>query len=174
MKTKNIVLIIIGIIIIIAIGLRFVIRFAKPTINNQPTPVSQVETTLEYQNTQYGFNFTLPLSWKNYSVITNNWQGSFVDEPTKEAIKGPEIIIRHPLWTKETPRQDIPVMVFTLDQWNLIQQEKLALGAAPIGPSELGHNATYVFALPARYNFAFPVGFEEVEKIIEGKPLQAF
>ena len=56
----------------------------------------------------------------------------------------------------------------------MIAQEKLAIGASPIGPSEFGRNSKYVFALPARYNFAFPVGFEEVEKIIENKPLQAF
>ena len=57
-------------------------------------------------------------------------------------------------------------MVFTPEQWNLIQKEELAVSAAPIGPSELGQNAKYIFALPARYNYAFPVGFEEVQTII--------
>jgi hypothetical protein len=37
----------------------------------------------------------------------------------------------------------------------------------------LGRNNRYVFALPARYNFAFPEGYEEVEKILESKPLEA-
>jgi len=87
---------------------------------------------------------------------------------------GPKISIRHPLWTTDSPRQDIPIMIFTFAQWDLIQQEKLAVSAAPIGPSELGRNANYVFALPARYNFAYPLGFEEVEKILESKPLKAF
>lgn len=62
-------------------------------------------------------------------------------------------------------------MIFTLTEWSLIQQEKISVGAAPIAPSELGRNKNYVFALPARYNFAYPVGFEEVQKIIENKPL---
>jgi hypothetical protein len=97
-----------------------------------------------------------------------------VDSQPSQSIKGPEIFIRNPLWTQDNPYQDIPIMVFTYDQWNLIEQEKLAVSAAPIGPSELGRNAKYIFALPARYNFAFPAGFEEVEKIIESKPLSAF
>ena len=63
-------------------------------------------------------------------------------------------------------------MIFTLSQWNLLEQEKLHIGAAPIGPSELGRNSKYVFTYPARYNFAFPTGFEVVEKILESKPLQ--
>ena len=48
----------------------------------------------------------------------------------------------------------------------------LESGAAPINPSELGRNKRYVFALPPRYNFAFPTGYEEVEEILEGKPLE--
>jgi hypothetical protein len=134
---------------------------------------------LVYQNSKYGFEFSLPESWKRYSVIETVWNGRFVGDSTEDAstadnqvITGPEILIRHPAWTTENPRQDIPIMIFTFDQWNLIQQEKLSLGAAPIGPSELESNATYVFALPARYNFAFPVGFEEVDQIIQSKPLR--
>ena len=65
-------------------------------------------------------------------------------------------------------------MIFTPAQWKLIEDEKLSVSAAPIGPSELGHNAKYVFALPARYNFAFPTGYEEVEQIIASHPLHAF
>lgn len=64
-------------------------------------------------------------------------------------------------------------MVFTLAEWDLVQQAKLGVGAAPIPPSELGRNATYVFALPARYNYVFPTGYEEVAKILEGNPLKA-
>jgi hypothetical protein len=49
-------------------------------------------------------------------------------------------------------------MIFTIDQWNLIQQEKISVSAAPIGPSKLGQNSKYIFALPARYNFAYETG----------------
>lgn len=135
---------------------------------------SQSEVLIEYKNTQYGFNFLLPATWKGYSAVIENWTSNPIDGQGNQAVEGPKIIIRHPLWTIEKPRQDIPIMIFTPDQWSLIQQEKLSIGAAPIGPSELGHNTSYVFALPARYNYAFPVGFEEVEKILENKPLSAF
>ena len=62
-------------------------------------------------------------------------------------------------------------MVFTLAQWKALQDLEFSVGAAPIGPSELGRNSKYVFALPARYNYAFPKGFEEVEDIVKNKPL---
>ena len=60
------------------------------------------------------------------------------------------ISIRHPQWTAENPRQDIPIMIFTIEQWNSLQQEKFHIGAAPIGPTELNRNEKYVFAIPAR------------------------
>ncbi|MGH4138240.1 YjgB family protein [Clostridium sp.] len=85
---------------------------------------------------------------------------------------GPKISIRHPQWNSKKPHQDIPIMVFTLNQWNLLQQEKFHIGAAPIGPSELGRNNSYVFALPARYNFAYPIGYQEVEEILKTHPLK--
>ena len=65
----------------------------------------------------------------------------------------------------------LPIMVFTFNQWNLLQQEKFHIGAAIIGPSELGRNNNYVFALPARYNYLFLQGYEEVENILKGNPL---
>lgn len=128
--------------------------------------------SIMYKNTQYGFNFTLPAGWKGYSIITGNWEGYEV-KSGKITENGPLISIRHPQWTSQNVRQDIPIMVFTIDQWNLLQKEAFHIGAAPMGPSELGRNNSYVFALPARYNYAFPTGFEEVEKILENHPLKA-
>jgi hypothetical protein len=65
-------------------------------------------------------------------------------------------------------------MVFTPSEWNAIASETLAIGAAPIPPSKLGENTTYVFALPARYNYAYPNGWQEVESIMQSNPLHAF
>ena len=131
--------------------------------------------TLVYKNTQYGFDFTLPMSWKGYSIVDDVWNGYFSgsagDVPVE---RGPVISIRNPLWTASVPRQDIPIMIFTLQQWDDLQRDKFHIGAAPIGPSELGRNSKYVFALPARYNYAFPAGFEEVETILQSKPLHTF
>lgn len=130
--------------------------------------------SIVYQNTQYNFSFALPASWKGYKIITDKWEGFVLGEPEgeKTAVTGPMISIRHPAWKENSPRQDIPIMIFTLEQWNQLQQDKFHIGAAPIGPSELGRNSQYVFALPARYNFAFPEGYEEVEDIIKSKPLK--
>jgi hypothetical protein len=124
-----------------------------------------------YLNTEYGFAFRLPESWADYTIVTQQWEGQMLDSGQEGVpVTGPEILIRHPLWTESHPRQDIPIMVFTLAQWELVQAEKLGVGAAPIPPSELGRNSQYVFALPARYNFAFPTGWEEVEQILQGHP----
>ena len=124
-----------------------------------------------YSNTDYGFNFSLPVSWKGYSVVTSNWQGTDVKSGNVTET-GMIYSIRNPQWTSKQPRQDVPIMVFTLNQWELIKKESLAVSAAPIGPSELGRNSKYVFALPARYNFAYLTGYEEVEQILKNKPLQ--
>ena len=145
--------------------------FKKITkVSPQEESILSTETSIIYKNIQYGFSFTLPISWKGYTIITNNWTGNMVDGQPSQNVTGPEIIIRHPLWTSSIPRQDIPIMIFTYSQWDLIQKEKLSLGAAPIPPSEIGRNEGYVFAIPARYNFAYPLGFEEVEKIIQSNP----
>jgi len=130
--------------------------------------------SVSYENAEYGFRFALTEGWRGYTIVSGQWEGDVLEngQPVLGAVKGPMISIRHPLWTEEKPRQDIPILIFTLDQWDSLQEGKFHIGAAPINPSELGRNNKYVFALPARYNFAFPEGFEEVEKMLETKPLQ--
>jgi hypothetical protein len=129
------------------------------------------DNTVIYKNTQYGFQVTLPQSWKGYTTASVKWNGN---QNGKIVESGPIINIRDPKWTAKNPRQAIPIMVFSIDQWNSLQKEKFFVSAAPIPPSELGRNNKYVFALPARYNFAFLPGYEDVEKILNGKPLKAF
>ncbi len=136
-----------------------------------PTQERTGNTTINYVNTWYGFDFSLPESWKGYSIVNDMWKGTPAGSD-KTVAKGPIILIRHPAWSREKPRQDIPIMIFTTEQWDELQKEKFHIGEAPTGPGELGRNSQYVFALPARYNFAFPTGYEEVEKILAGKPLQ--
>ncbi|MTI84339.1 MAG: hypothetical protein FH756_10630 [Firmicutes bacterium] len=130
--------------------------------------------SIVYRNTQYGFNFSLPERWKGYSIVTGKWEGNAFKGPQSGKIieTGPMISIRHPDWTSQNPRQDIPIMIFTSAQWNMLQQGEFHIGAAPINPSELDRNTSYVFALPARYNYAFPPGYKEVENILKSNPLQ--
>jgi hypothetical protein len=137
------------------------------------TSGAKTKNTIIYKNTQYGFTFTLPKSWEGYKIIESNWKGTKVDSQNdnKEVI-GSEIIIRNPSWTSENPYQDIPIMVITFEDWRLMEKGEISLGAAPIGPSELGKNSKFVFGLPPRYNFAYPRGYKEVNKIIESKPLK--
>ncbi len=143
---------------------------ATATSTMTPTSTPTSATSITYDNSKYGFTFTLPTSWTGYTIVSDTWQGRDV-AAGKVSDTGPLISIRHPLWTAAAKRQDIPIMVFTLDQWSKIISEKLSVGAAPIPPSELGLNTTFVFALPARYNYAFPTGYQEVDQIIQGKPL---
>ncbi|MFJ9500803.1 hypothetical protein [Brevibacillus centrosporus] len=144
----------------------------------EPEPDSKPAVThgpISYENDPYGFRFSLPESWKGYSIVTGTWEGLAAGNESGETIveTGPLISIRHPQWTPQNQRQDIPIMIFTLEQWGSLLEGKFHIGAAPIGPTELGRNSKYVFALPARYNFAFPEGYEEVEEIIKRNPLQA-
>jgi beta-lactamase regulating signal transducer with metallopeptidase domain len=154
---------------------------SSTSLNVTPTPTqsksssSADSNSIMYTNTQYGFQFSLPESWKDYSIVNSKWEGLAMDEKSaseKVVETGPLISIRDPKWTAQTPRQDIPIMLFTLSQWNSLQQGVFNIGAAPIGPSELGRNDKYVFALPARYNYSFPPGYEEVDMILNSKPLK--
>lgn len=135
-------------------------------------------TLVEYRNAQYGFTFSLPETWKGFSIITDKWEGYDLTKqyPQGQVIteQGPMISIRHPQWTAQVPRQDIPIMVFTIDQWGALNKDEFHIGAAPINPSELGRNDKYVFALPARYNYAYPEGYQEVDEILSKGSLHTF
>ena len=127
-------------------------------------------SAVEYRNKQYGFGMTFPADWSGYSVVVDTWHGRTHDEQgeTTGTYTGPEIIMRHPQWTAAAPWQDIPVMVFTHDEWALVAEEKLGVSAAPIGPSKLGANAKFVFALPPRWiGFADAQGQDEAGKVPE-------
>ena len=66
------------------------------------------------------------------------------------------------------------IMVFTKAQWKLVEEDKIILSAAPVGPKELGRNAKFVFALPPRFNGAGIEGWQEVGEIIQNHPLHTF
>ncbi len=137
--------------------------------------IEEYETaSIVYWNTDYGFSFCLPETWNGYSIVSEDWTGIVIAGPQAGEIaeSGPMLSIRHPDWTEQDPRQDIAIMVFTVSQWDSLQKAEFSVSAAPIGPSELDRNSEYVFALPARYNYAFPTGHEEVQDILAGKPLK--
>jgi hypothetical protein len=155
---------------------------ANPTVSVPPPAVTTAVPTntvpaaqgVVYYNTQFGFSFMLPDSWRDFFIVDSRWEGLAVSggQAGKIVAEGPELTIRHPLWTAENPRQDIPILIFTLEQWDALQKDAFHIGAAPIGPSELGRNSRNVFALPARYNFAYLTGYEEVETLLKSQPLK--
>lgn len=146
----------------------------KSGTTQQPATTQQPGSGIEYKNQQYDFCFSLPPSWKGYSIVTDQWEGFTTSGPQGYQVveRGPIISIRHPLWTKDNPRQDIPIMVLTRAQWDKLDKDGFHIGAAPIGPSGIGENSKYVFALPARFNFQGATGAEEVQQILQGKPLK--
>ncbi len=137
------------------------------TFNNCST--ANTNEQVQYDNTDYGFSVLLPNTWKGFSIVSDKWSGNYYDSygaMIDRVEQGPLISIRHPEWTQENPRQDIPVMVFTSEQWDNMQADKFHIGAAPINPRELAKNDKYIFALPARYNYSYLTGYEEVDNII--------
>jgi hypothetical protein len=179
---KNTYITIIIILVILIGGYLLLHKDTTPSSSSgQATPITSTTpaaTGIEYTNNQYGFTFSLPADWKGYSVVTGTWTGTTNNPATPSTtyppVHGPEITIRNPQWTAADKWQDIPIMIFTPDQWSAVLGGTLDIGAAPIPPSELGHNDKYVFALPARYNYAYPTGWQEVQTIMQGNPLHAF
>lgn len=169
------ILILIIIIIALCVGSYFVYFYnnhnnKEVEINNQN--VNTNSSFITYKNTDYGFNFTLPLSWQGYSIIKEEWQGNMLTDKTAQS--GPKIIIRNPKWTTSAPYEDLPILVFTISQWNSYQAEDFAVSAAPIMASELGRNNLYVFALPPRWDFDYSLNFVEAQNIIASNPIHPF
>ncbi|TRZ50943.1 hypothetical protein D4R99_05140, partial [bacterium] len=115
-----------------------------------------------YKNDEYGFMLSLNGKWQNYTV-------------TNDAITyGQKIVIRHPQWTKTNPYEDIPILIYPIDQWKKweINNFEGYPTAAPFGPTERARNDRSVFATAPRYNYDYQTGWEEVENII--KTMKAF
>ena len=125
-------------------------------------PVGQ---PVRYSNGQYGLKFYLPADWEGFSVLTNQWVGQPVD-PANSVEYGPVLVLRHPLWTTNSPREDIPIMVFTRKQWEEDHAEKFIIEAGGLD-EEVSHNDPYVFAIWSRFTFDELPGSEEAGKTVE-------
>ena len=141
------------------------------TVPSNASPATSHIATIIYKNAQYGFCFVLPTSWMGYTVVADTWNGGPLDGGPE--VSGPLLRIRHPAWTEKNPHEDIPIMVFTPMEWQRVENDGLSVSAAPIGPSELGRNRRFVFALPARYNFDYAMGWKEVDRLIRSHALKA-
>ncbi len=122
-----------------------------------------------YHNADYGLTFTLPADWRGYTVLMQKWEGSdYVPAHDRAEVvaHGPMIILRHPQWTSENPRQDIPIDVFTRDQWDGLHAGRFEVGVGGY-EREFEHNERYVFAVSSRFDWGELKGREETEKIVD-------
>lgn len=165
--------IIIASFILIIIGL-LTYQFYFKNKNTPPVVNSEVSliSPIVYKNIDYGFNFSLPASWQGYSIIKNTWEGNALTK--SPSLSGPKIIIRNPKWTTAVPYEDLPILIFTIPQWNAYIAESFSISAAPLNAKELSRNNTYVFALPPRWDFDYSLDFEQAQDVIAGNPLKAF
>ena len=143
-----------------------------PSANQKHQAAKRHTGTIEYRNREYGFSFTLPGSWKGYRVVWSEWGGNVfaTNGEVEQVLRGPKLLFRHPKWTQENPHEDIPIMIYTIAQWN----EGPIVTAAPIDPWELGRNSKYVFVVPPRWDYDFSEGYEEAEKILSPTSLHPF
>jgi hypothetical protein len=134
------------------------------------TGCGALQNQVSFEYPEVGFTLQLPDSWRGFRVESASWEGlaNPPDSDTGDGVveSGPMVTIHHPNSTAENPRQEIPLLVMTIPQWEAMQAGEWHIGAAPVLPMELGCNSRYVFAVPARYNYAFHEGWEEVEEIL--------
>jgi hypothetical protein len=168
---KKVIILLIIIVAVIIVGGYLTYAKLNPSGLYIPLP-SRTLGWKTYINNDYGFRLTFTNSWKGYEVNVTNWQGNRVDN-FEEKFSGPEIIFKNPQSTPTQSYQDIPIMVINHATWNLIDQELVAVSAAPIGPAKIGENSKYVFATPPRwYGFTDAIGFQEALDIV--KTFKAF
>ncbi|HEX3627036.1 MAG TPA: hypothetical protein VH280_16625 [Verrucomicrobiae bacterium] len=108
---------------------------------------------VRYHNAKFDLTFYLPVDWRGYSVLTENWHGetySPSEDKIVELACGPIILLRNPLWKINDVYQDIPIYVFTRRQWDDMHAGKYdAVGAGGL-IYELWHNDKYVFGIHSR------------------------
>jgi len=127
-----------------------------------------------YKNNEYGFTMVFPDSWKGYTIEKSTWQGWRNDGLGEiRNYSDIKLIFKNPQTTVKEQWQDIPIMVFTSDVWQLVSEGKISVSAAPIGPAKIGENSKYIFATPPRwYGFTDAIGFREAVDIV--KTFKAF
>ena len=133
---------------------------------------------VEYRNEQLGLSVKLPESWRGFSDVSPGMEWTAYAVGTGKAVDtGPMVVLQHPLWTQSKPYENLPIMVFTPAQWAHVGHEgpdEWSVSAAPIPPSVLASNSAYVFALPARYNYDYAQGFQELDDAIRAGAVSAF
>jgi len=133
-------------------------------------PSDSTGSALRYHNTQSGFTFFLPASWRGYSVLNKQWEGQTylpANDTTLTVAHGPVIVLRHPQWTVSDPYQDITFLVYTRSQWDGEKLGKFSSTFYAGGTMvEMWHNHKYVFAMSTHDGKAELIGWREVNEIV--------
>ena len=166
---KNKILLVVIITILIFVLIAYLKFFDKTALVENS---NSLNSSITYTNFNYGFDFSLPVNWKGYSIINDLWKGNMLTNAS--STNGPKLLIRNPKWTDSNPYEDLPILVFTISQWNKYLAEDFSISAAPIKASELARNNKYVFALPPRWDFDYSLDFKEAQDIFASKPIHTF
>lgn len=182
MKNNKFSLVVLVIIAILATaGYLFYSKKSNPPVDVPNTPIDThvnastsdpVNDAVMYKNTEFGFSFSLPKNWLGYTIVTDKWNRTVLG--ANKVQSGAKLLIRNPNWTASAPYEDLPILIFTIAQWNAYRAEDFSIGAAPIPASELARNNMYVLALPARWNFDYALGYKEAEDIFRSNPITTF
>ena len=125
---------------------------------------------LRYHDAKTGFTFYLPETWRGYSVLHEEWQGTTyvpAKDETVTVARGPVIVFRHPKWTAGKPYQDMTIVVYTRSQWDGEKQGTFSCTYFAGGTMvELWHNHNYVLAMSTHEGKAELEGWQEVNEIV--------
>jgi hypothetical protein len=127
--------------------------FSASLIGCSTAQKHSADLPIRYHNAKYDLTFYLPQTWKGYSTLTNEWEGiTYVPQKDRDVVleRGPIIVLRNPLWKTNDVYQDIPIWVFTRQQWTDDKSGKMSAEGAGGVMFELWHNDKYVFGIHSR------------------------
>jgi hypothetical protein len=103
-------------------------------------------------------------------VLTEQWEGeTYLREKDTDVVlaRGSIIVLRNPQWETNNLYQDIPIYIFTRQQWDDIYPGKYDAAGAGGVIYELWHNDKYVFGIHSRFNTDDSVnGWKEVQDTV--------
>ena len=137
----------------------------QPAGEKQP-PGGDGKAPVSFISAQYGFRFDLPDDWRGFCVLQSHW-----GLPSEE--NGPVLILRSPEYTEDDPHEDIPIMIFTHQQWKKIVRGDLLVSTA-FPPEEIGRNTRHVFGIVWRDFNDNRTGYKEVFAILQNHPMHTF
>src|SRR5580704_4994606 len=96
---------------------------ASTNVASQPSGLP-----VRYHSARYTLTFYLSADWRGYSVSIQQIDDErYSPAEDRQVIVGrtPMITLRHPQWQASAPYQDIPILVFTREQWEALHRGEL-------------------------------------------------